>query len=143
MAKKKFLGNMDFSSKLNETMSTREDPEEIEPVIEEKSNEIEEGSRVVVEKTTAPVKKPARSTTKPQKADVVETKSNEVSKKEGRAVANPAFALPKQAVRERKSVHKNILITQTDYDNLTAEAEELGTTFNNLLHLIFEQRYSK
>ena len=45
-------------------------------------------------------------------------------------------------VKERKNIRKNFLLTPSNSDHLREEAEELGTSMNDLLNLILEDRYN-
>lgn len=45
-------------------------------------------------------------------------------------------------MKERKNIRKNFLLTPSNSEHLREEAEELGTSMNDLLNLILEDRYN-
>lgn len=99
----------------------------------------------------------------PKKTEVVETQTKEVSaaKKEEKETpkehstkakpkASPAeskkTSQPAQKslfkAKEKRSIHKNILLTKTSDENLRNEAKQIGISVNELINLIIEDRYS-
>ncbi len=66
-------------------------------------------------------------------------KAKEISEEANKPVGDKLFFIHK----EPKSVRKNWLITPSNDRDLRAEAESLGTSVNELINLIFEQRYGR
>ena len=53
-----------------------------------------------------------------------------------------AERLAAEKLEERKNIRKNFLLTPSNSEHLREEAEELGTSMNDLLNLILEDRYN-
>ncbi len=60
----------------------------------------------------------------------------------GPAVVKPGKTQFRNMVKEKKNVRKNFLLTPSNSEHLKEEAEDLGTSMNDLLNLILEDRYN-
>lgn len=58
------------------------------------------------------------------------------------AVVKPGKTQFRNMVKEKKNIRKNFLLTPSNSEHLKEEAEELGTSMNDLLNLILEDRYN-
>lgn len=91
------------------------------------------------------------NTSRAKEADKTEEKLINSSDEKEEIKKTPAADQPNQPVgdklffihKEAKSVRKNWLITPSNDRDLRAEAQSLGISVNELINLIFEQRYGR
>lgn len=55
--------------------------------------------------------------------------------------ADPLFKIEPPTRKNKKTHRKVLLLTEEDYENILAESKALDTSFNNMVHLICQQRY--
>ena len=91
------------------------------------------------------------NTSRAKEADKTEEKLTNSSDEKEESRKTTAADKPNQPVgdklffihKEAKSVRKNWLITPSNDRDLRAEAQSLGISVNELINLIFEQRYGR
>lgn len=74
-----------------------------------------------------------------EKKEIQENKDRKDDDQPNQPVGDKLFFIHKEA----KSVRKNWLITPSNDRDLRAEAQSLGISVNELINLIFEQRYGR
>ena len=105
--------------------------------------EKEEAERLAAEKLEAE-RKAAEEAKKALEETRAAAAAEKVSEPEDRltSVVKAGKTQFQSMVKERKNIRKNFLLTPSNSEHLREEAEELGTSMNDLLNLILEDRYN-
>lgn len=125
----KTSNNESSALKILSGMKRNEEPDKQEP----KKTEVTETP--VKEVSTA--KKEEKETPKEQPTKAKPKASPAESKKTSQPAPKSLFK-----AKEKRSIHKNILLTKTSDENLRNEAKQIGISVNELINLIIEDRYS-
>lgn len=125
----KTSNNESSALKILSGMKRNEEPVKQEP----KKTEVTE----TLVKEVSTVKKEVKETPKEHSTKAKPKASPAESKKTSQPAQKSLFK-----AKEKRSIHKNILLTKTSDENLRNEAKQIGISVNELINLIIEDRYS-